>query len=135
MFKMPASDYLYWRKWGQELLEQEKRCKWEEYKAEQAALDALLYQCPNQQWKEKILEGTMDFQECIDWGMTKLTAKEEGKQIGGKIQPDTSTLPVDKLATDGKTNGEDHPSHRGVRHGTHKQKGQEGEDHGLHCGR
>ena len=76
MFLMPASDYTDWRKWGQELLEQAKRCNWKDYTAEVAARDALLYQCPNQQWKDKIMEGTLDFQECIDWGMTKWTAKE-----------------------------------------------------------
>ena len=45
MFLMPASDYSDWRKCGQELLEQAKRCNWEEYTAEVAALDALM--CPN----------------------------------------------------------------------------------------
>ena len=103
MFKMPASDYDDWRKWGQELLEQAKRCKYEEHTAEKAELDALLYQCPNQQWKDKIMEGTLDFQECIDWGMTKLTAKEEGQKIGDKTtKTDTPVLPLEKLETDKK---------------------------------
>ena len=103
MFQMPASDYSDWRKWGQELLEQAKRCKWEEYLAEQAAVDALLFQCPNQQWKDKIMEGTLNFQEAINWGMTKLTAKQEGKKIGGKPDTDSPILPVDKVTTDTKT--------------------------------
>ena len=103
MFEMPASNYADWRKWGQELLEQAKRCKWEEYQAEQAALDALLYQCPNQQWKDKIMEGTLNFQEAINWGMTKLTAKQEGKKIGGKPDQDSPVLPVDKVSTETKT--------------------------------
>ena len=98
MFLMPASDYSDWRKWGQELLEQAKRCKWEEYTAEVAALDALLYQCPNQQWKDKIMEGTMNVQECIDWGMSKWAAKEQGKIIGDKsVKADSTTLPVDRV--------------------------------------
>ena len=42
MFLMPASDYKDWRKWGQELLEQAKRCNWEDYTAEVAARDALV---------------------------------------------------------------------------------------------
>ena len=103
MFQMPASDYADWRKWSQELLEQAKRCKWEEYLAEQAALDALLYQCPNQQWKDKIMEGTLNFQEVINWGMTKLKAKQEGKKIGGKPEQDSPVLPVDKVSTETKT--------------------------------
>ena len=98
MFLMPASDYADWRKWGQELLEQAKRCKWEEYTAEVAALDALLYQCPNQQWKDKIMEGTMNFQECIDWGMTKWAAKEQGKTLGDKsVKTDSPALPLDRV--------------------------------------
>ena len=79
------------------MLEQAKRCKWEEYTSEVAALDALLYQCPNQQWKDKIMEGTMNFQECIDWGMSKWAAKEQGKVIGDKLIKDATTLPTDKL--------------------------------------
>ena len=103
MFKMPATDYEDWRKWGQELLEQAKRCKYEDHTAEKAALDALLYQCPNQQWKDKIMEGELDFQECIDWGMTKLTAREEGKQIGDKTtKTNAPTLPIEKLETEKK---------------------------------
>ena len=40
--KMPATEFLDWRKWGQELFEQAKRCIWDTYSAEAAALDALL---------------------------------------------------------------------------------------------
>ena len=39
MFGMPASNYPDWRKWAQELIEQAKRCSWDEYGYEQAALD------------------------------------------------------------------------------------------------
>ena len=83
MFGMPAENYPNWRKWAQELIEQAKRCSWDEYGYEQAAPDALLYQCPNQSGKEKIMEGKMNFQECVDYGMTKLTANEEGRKISG----------------------------------------------------
>ena len=48
--QMPASDYPDWTKWGQELIEQAKRCVWVNYGAEQAALDALVYQCPDEGW-------------------------------------------------------------------------------------
>ena len=43
---MRAGKYSDWRKWAQELLLQAKRCNWVGYGAEQAALDAMLYQCP-----------------------------------------------------------------------------------------
>ena len=61
--KMPDSNFSDWRKWGQELLEQAKRCLWGEYRAEEAALDALLYQCPDANWKVKILQGKFNFQD------------------------------------------------------------------------
>ena len=60
--RMPASNYPDWTKWSQELLLQAKRCDWEGYGAEQAALDALVYQCPDKGWKNKILGGKLDFQ-------------------------------------------------------------------------
>ena len=48
MTKMPSTDYSDWRTWGQRLKEQAKRCEWgEAYTWEVAALDALLYQCPD----------------------------------------------------------------------------------------
>ena len=59
--RMPASDYPDWTKWGQELLAQAKRCDWSQYGAEAAALDALLYQCPDEGWKNKIMSGKLDF--------------------------------------------------------------------------
>merc|ERR1712030_163963 len=69
-----------------------------DYAAEQAALDAMTYQCPNQQWKDRLMEGKITFQEAIDYGMTKLTAKQEGKTVGnGSVKPDSPVLPVDKL--------------------------------------
>ena len=76
---MPAGDYSDWRNWAQELLLQAERCVWEGYGAEQAALDAMTYQCPNQQWKDRLMEGHITFDEAINYGMTKLTAKQEGK--------------------------------------------------------
>ena len=51
--EMPASKYSDWRKWGQELEEQAKRCDWNEYGWEKAALDALIYQCPDKTWRQK----------------------------------------------------------------------------------
>ena len=41
MFNMPSTNYSDWRKLAQELLEQAKHCRWDNYGAEQAALDAL----------------------------------------------------------------------------------------------
>ena len=58
MTGMPASAFNDWRTWGQRLKEQSKRCQWgAEYTWEVAALDALLYQCPDSQWRTKILAG------------------------------------------------------------------------------
>ena len=49
------------------------------------------------------MEGNLNFQEAIDYGMTKLTAKEEGKQLGaGSVKTDSPVLPVDKLEKDTK---------------------------------
>ena len=44
------------------------------------------------------MEGNLNFNEAVDYGMTKLTAKEEGKQLGaGSVKTDSPVLPVDKL--------------------------------------
>ena len=64
--KMPAGDYSDWRKWKQELLLQAKRCNWDTYGAEEATIDAMIYQCPNQQWKDRLMEGNQTLQEAID---------------------------------------------------------------------
>ena len=43
LFKqMPADSFTTWRKWTIELLEQAKRCRWDDYGAEAAALDRSL---------------------------------------------------------------------------------------------
>ena len=47
------------------------------------------------------VEGKITFQEAIDYGMTKLTAKQEGKTLGsGSVNTDSPVLPVDKLEKD-----------------------------------
>ena len=101
MFEMPATDHTDYRKWCDELLEQAKRCQWEEYGAEQAALDALLYQCPNQSWKDKIMEGKVNFHEAVEYGLSKLAARQEGKKITvSGVKPETTPeLPLDRLDT------------------------------------
>ena len=51
MTEMPPSDYDDWRTWGLALKEQSQRCEWgPKYTWEVAALDALLYQCPDEHW-------------------------------------------------------------------------------------
>ena len=62
-----------------------------------AALDALLYQCPDEGWKAKILSGKLDFQESLDWGIRTLTAKEEGKELGVAGSETTNDIPVDRV--------------------------------------
>ena len=50
------------------------------------------------------MEGKITFQEAIDYGMTKLTAKEEGKQMGNSsVKQESPVLPVDKLEEKAKT--------------------------------
>ena len=78
--EMPHTDYSDWRKWTQELLEQAKRCIWTNYGPEQAALDALLYQCPDEGWRNKIIGGKMDFHEAVDWGPPRSTQRLKGKR-------------------------------------------------------
>ena len=83
MTEMPASDYTDWRKWGQMLRKQAQRCNYDDgtYTSEVAALDALLFQCPDAEWRRKILAGRMDFQKAIDYGMRNLIAKKQSDQL------------------------------------------------------
>ena len=62
-----------------EIAEQDKRIAWENYGWKEAALDALLYQCPDNVWRQKILTGHMDFHESVDYEMRHLNAKLQGK--------------------------------------------------------
>ena len=96
--KMPASNYSDWRKWTTELLDQANRCQWDGYNAEKAALDVLLYQCPDAGWRTKILGGIQDFHTAVDWGLTQLRAKQTGDEIQSKGTPQTNDpLTVDRL--------------------------------------
>ena len=47
-----------------------------------AALDALLYQCPDSHWRTKILAGKWDFQTALDYGIRHLAAKKTGEALG-----------------------------------------------------
>ena len=38
----------------------------------EAALDELLYQCPDDGWKTKILMGKMIFHEALNWGSSRV---------------------------------------------------------------
>ena len=83
MTGMPASNFDSWRIWGLQLKEQSQRCKWgAEYTWEVAALDALLYQCPDPHWKSKILGNPQwKFQEALDYGIRTLTSKQQGQKL------------------------------------------------------
>ena len=94
---MPASNYSDWRKWVTELLEQAKRCRWDNYGAEAAALDALLYQCPDAGWRTKILGGIQDFQQAVDWALTQLNAKQIGAQIQASGTTKSNEIPLDRV--------------------------------------
>ena len=83
MTGMPASNYDNFRTWGLRLKEQSKRCKWgEEYTWEVDALDTLLYQCPDDQWKTKILGNPRwKFQEFLDYGCRMASAKKQSQEV------------------------------------------------------
>ena len=102
MTEMPASNYADWRKWGQMLRQQAQRCNYDDgtYTSDVAALDALLFQCPDAEWRKKILSGGMDFQQAIDYGMRQLTAKKQADQLAQANRYDNGakqTLPVDRV--------------------------------------
>ena len=85
MTKTPPSDYDDWRTWGLALKEQAQRCGYgPSYTWEVAALDALLFQCPDPMWKKKILAGKMNFQAALDYGIREITAKKISTDIGKK---------------------------------------------------
>ena len=105
MTGMPASNFDSWRIWGLQLKEQSQRCKWgAEYTWEVAALDALLYQCPDPHWKSKILGNPQwKFQEALDYGIRTLTSKQQGQKLGAAAKSETrEELPVDRV-TDTKS--------------------------------
>ena len=110
MRNMPASNYSDWKKWGVELLEQSRRCTWGlTYTAEVAALDALLYQCPDERWRQKILGGNLTFQEAIDWGVQMLTSKQQSKELNQTVPNKDSPgdqlrdIPLDRVETKTET--------------------------------
>ena len=114
MTEMPPSNYEDWRTWGLALKEQSQRCLWgKHYTWETAALEALLYQCPDEHWKTKILAGKWDFQTALDYGIRTITAKKTAKDLtlnkdanGTKREEeslgrvDQSTLPFCKFCVD-----------------------------------
>ena len=99
MTEMPPSNYDDWRTWGLALKEQSQRCKWgPNYTWEVAALDALLYQCPDDHWRKKILAGKWDFQTALDYGIRKLAAKRTGQALGSNgSQIKKEEEPVNKV--------------------------------------
>ena len=108
MTEMPASDYADWRKWGQMLKKQAQRCNYDDgtYTSDVASLDALLFQCPDAEWRRKILAGNMDFQQAIDYGMRYLTAKNQANQLAlanRNGNGSSQTQPVDRVEEEKKT--------------------------------
>ena len=100
MTGMPASNHDSWRVWGLRLKEQSKQCKWgADYTWEVAALDALLYQCPDEAWKAKILRTPQwTFQEALDYGISTMTSKKKGQTLANNGKSDkTEELTVDRV--------------------------------------
>ena len=98
MTKMPSTNCSDWRKWAQELEEQARRIDWANYDWKVAALDALLYQCPDAIWGQKILTGNIDFNEAVAYAVRHLTAKSQAKELGLSGNTDMpASEPVDRL--------------------------------------
>ena len=101
--EMPASNYTDWRKWGQELVEQAKRCDWDDYDWQKAALDALIYQCPDKQWRQKILMEKWDFNTALDYGIRFVYAKAQSENLSGaKKAASREEVPIDRVKDDKK---------------------------------
>ena len=79
MTEMPSTNYDSWSTCGIALKEQTKRCMYgAKYTWEEAALDALLYQCPDPHWRKKILAGKWDFQTAL---ITASESSQPRKQV------------------------------------------------------
>ena len=77
-----------------ELELQSKRCEWERYNWESAALAALIYQCPDKVWRSKIIRDKMTFRVAVDWGVNNLVTQKAGKKIDKshrKVKRDSQT--------------------------------------------
>ena len=95
---MPASNYTDWRKWVQELSEQAKQVDWNGYGWEQATLDAILFQCPDPMWKKKIMQGQLNLQDVLEWGIRYAVYTDQGKAIAdGNEKAPKGTEPVDRV--------------------------------------
>ena len=46
--------------------------------------------------------GKLNFQEALDWGMTRVTDKEQGKQIGVPGMETKNVIPVDRVKDDAR---------------------------------
>ena len=62
---MPSTNYPDLRKWGLELELQAKRCKWEDSDWEAAARDVLIYQCPDEVLRAKIVRDKAMFHQAL----------------------------------------------------------------------
>ena len=98
MTKMPSTEHADWRKWAHEIEEQAKRINWENYGWKEVACDALLYHCPDNVWRQKILTGRLDFNKAVDYGMRHLNAKVQSKELALAARPDTTpSEPIDRV--------------------------------------
>ena len=82
------------------LVQQAERCNYDDgtYNSKVAALDALLFQCPDAEWRRKILAGNMNFQQAIDYGMQNLTVKKQSEELSqAHRNGEKETQPVDRV--------------------------------------
>ena len=82
--------------------EQAKRCDWNGYGWEKAALDALIYQCPDKSWRQKIIMEKWDFDTALDYGVRYVYAKQQSESLSGAKKETRDTIPVDRVQGEDK---------------------------------
>ena len=79
--------------WLNDLVKQGERINWDDYKMEQAVLDAICFQTTDMKWRHKILSEKLTLQEAIDYGRTSLHTRTKTKKLedatNGKTQEES----------------------------------------------
>ena len=57
-----------------------------------------MYQCPSPMWKKKIMQGQLNLQEVLEWGIRYMVAEDQGKAIAGQGAQEAArdTEPLDR---------------------------------------
>ena len=78
-YETPQGDNL--DSWIYDIRKQVERINWDEYDAEQAALDAICFQTTDGKWRHKILSEKLTLQEAIDYGRTSAHTRIKTKKL------------------------------------------------------